>query len=90
LNQYNFKQTKKMASLKVEALKARYEAQRKEALATLEVYYQNSVGIGEHHQIIDEMDALVRKVSEANDLIATLETLFIAKTENTDTTKEQE
>jgi hypothetical protein len=79
-----------MASLKVEALKARYEAQRKEALATLEVYYQNSVGIGEHHQIIDEMDALVRKVSEANDLIATLETLFIAKTENTDTTKEQE
>jgi hypothetical protein len=80
-----------MASLKVEALKARYEAQRKEALATLEVYYQNSVGIGEHHQIIDEMDALVRKVSEANDLIATLETLFIAKTENTtNTTKEQE
>ncbi len=80
-----------MASLKVEALKARYEAQRKEALATLEVYYQNSVGIGEHHQIIDEMDALVRKVSEANDLIATLETLFIAKTENTtNTAKEQE
>lgn len=79
-----------MASLKVEALKARYEAQQKEALATLEVYYQNSVGIGEHHQIIDEMDALVRKVSEARDLIATLETLFIAKTESTDTTKVQE
>lgn len=80
-----------MASLKVEALKARYEAQRKEALATLEVYYQNSVGIGEHPQIIDEMDALVRKVSEANDLIATLETLFIAKTENNkETSKEQE
>lgn len=79
-----------MASLKVEALKARYEAQRKEALATLEVYYQNSVGIGEHHQIIDEMDALVRKVSEANDLIATLETLFIAKTEKQETSKEQE
>lgn len=82
-----------MASLKVEALKARYEAQRKEALATLEVYYQNSVGIGEHHQIIDEMDALVRKVSEANDLIATLETLFIAKTESensNNSTKEQE
>lgn len=80
-----------MASLKVEALKARYEAQRKEALATLEVYYQNSVGIGEHPQIIDEMDALVRKVSEANDLIATLETLFIAKTENNkETSKEQD
>jgi hypothetical protein len=67
-----------MSSLKVEALKARYEAQKKEALATLEVYYGNSAGIGEHPQIIDEMDKLVRKVSEANDLIATLETLFIA------------
>lgn len=67
-----------MSSLKVEALKARYEAQKKEALATLEVYYGNSTGIGEHPQIIDEMDKLVRKVSEANDLIATLETLFIA------------
>jgi hypothetical protein len=67
-----------MSSLKVEALKARYEAQKKEALATLEIYYGNSIGIGEHPQIIDEMDKLVRKVSEANDLIATLETLFIA------------
>jgi hypothetical protein len=67
-----------MSSLKVEALKARYEAQKKEALATLEVYYGNSAGIGEHPQIVDEMDKLVRKVSEANDLIATLETLFIA------------
>jgi hypothetical protein len=67
-----------MSSLKVEALKARYEAQKKEALATLEIYYGNSVGIGEHPQVIDEMDKLVRKVSEANDLIATLETLFIA------------
>jgi hypothetical protein len=67
-----------MSSLKVEALKARYEAQKKEALATLEVYYGNSTGIVEHPQIIYEMDKLVRKVSEANDLIATLETLFIA------------
>jgi len=65
-----------MSSLKVEALHARYEAQKKEALAILAVYFENSVGIGEHPQIIDEMDKLVRKVGEANDLIATLESLF--------------
>ena len=64
-----------MSSLKVEALFARYEAQKKEALATMEVYFGNSVGIGEHPQIIDEMDKLVRKVDEANGLIATLEVL---------------
>ena len=65
-----------MSSLKVEALFARYEAQKKEALATMEVYFGNSVGIGEHPQIIDEMDKLVRKVDEANGQIATLEVLF--------------
>ena len=65
-----------MSSLKVEALFERYEAQKKEALATMEVYFGNSVGIGEHPQIIDEMDKLVRKVDEANGLIATLEVLF--------------
>jgi hypothetical protein len=76
-----------MSSLKVEALKSRYEAQKKEALAILEIYYNNSVGIGEHPGIIDEMDVLVRKVSESNDLIATLETLFIPSNNKADEAK---
>jgi hypothetical protein len=65
-----------MSSLKIEALHARYEAQKKEALAVLAVYFENSVGIGEHPQIIDEMDKLIRKVDEADGLIETLNTLF--------------
>ena len=32
-------------SLKIQALRAKYEAQKLEALATLEVYIKNSVGI---------------------------------------------
>jgi len=62
-------------SLKIEALKAKYTAQRLEALATLEVYIKNSVGIGEHPQIIEEMDKLVKSIAEANDCLETLNEL---------------
>ncbi len=62
-------------SLKIEALKSKYIAQRLEALATLEVYMKNSVGIGEHPQIIEEMDKLVKSIAEANDCLETLNEL---------------
>ena len=62
-------------SLKIDALRAKYKAQRLEALATLEVYMKNSVGIGEHPQIIEEMDKLVKSIAEANDCLETLNEL---------------
>ena len=62
-------------SLKIDALRAKYIAQRLEALATLEVYMKNSVGIGEHPQIIEEMDKLVKSIAEANDCLETLNEL---------------
>ena len=62
-------------SLKINALRAKYTAQRLEALATLEVYMKNSVGIGEHPQIIEEMDKLVKSIAEANDCLETLNEL---------------
>ena len=65
-----------MSELKLKALKARYSAQRLEALATIEVYMSNSAGIGEHPQIIDEIDKLVRSVDEAEGLLKTLDTIF--------------
>lgn len=65
-------------SLKVQALKAKYEAQKLEALATLEVYLKNSAGIGEHPQIITEMDNLIHQVADAEDCIEVLDKVFIA------------
>jgi hypothetical protein len=62
-------------SLKIDALRAKYNAQRLEALATLEVYMKNSVGIGEHPQIIEEMDKLIKSIAEANDCLETLNEL---------------
>ena len=54
------------------ALVARYEAERDEALATLEVYYTNPAGIGEHPQIVEEMAKMVEKVGNAEDCLNVL------------------
>ena len=56
-----------MQSEKLKALKKRYEAQIAEAEATLEIYLDHSVGIGEHPQHIDEMDKLFEKISTARE-----------------------
>ncbi len=71
-----------MSALKLKALRARYEAQRLDALATLEVYMENAAGIGEHPQIMDEIDVLVKKVDEAEGLLKTLNSIFKVKDES--------
>ena len=63
--------------LKVDALKAKYQAEKLEAIATLEVYVKNAAGIGEHPQIIEEMATLVEKVANANDCLEALDEIFI-------------
>ena len=56
------------------ALKTKYEAQIAEAEATLAIYFNNSVGIGEHPQHLEEMDKFVAQLAEAKDKFETLET----------------
>lgn len=63
--------------LKVDALRAKYQAEKLEAIATLEVYVKNSVGIGEHPQIIEEMAKLVEQVANSNDCLEALDEIFI-------------
>jgi len=59
----------------VDALEARYNAQIAEAEATIKIYLENSVGIGEHPQHIDEVDKLVQKIADAEEKIGVLEGL---------------
>jgi hypothetical protein len=65
-----------MNNLKLQALRAKYTAQKLEALATLEVYMNNAAGIGEHPQIIEEMDNLVQQIADAEDCLEVLERSF--------------
>ena len=56
----------------IEALEKRYEAQLAEADATLKIYLENSVGIGEHPQHVDECDKLIAKVAQAEEKLRVL------------------
>ena len=56
----------------LDALEARYEAQVAEADATIKIYLENSVGIGEHPQHIDEVDKLIEKIATAEEKSKTL------------------
>ena len=49
----------------LQALEKKYEAQIAEADATIRIYLENSVGIGEHPQHIEECDKLIGKIAEA-------------------------
>ena len=57
----------------IEALVKRSEAQIAEAEATLEIYLDHSVGIGEHPQHLDEMDKLFEKIAAAKEKLETIE-----------------
>jgi hypothetical protein len=70
-------------SLKVDALRAKYIAMRLEAVATLEIYTKNAVGIGEHPQVIEEMDKLIRTVADANGYLEALDKIFVQTDEGT-------
>ena len=58
------------------ALELKYLAQMQEAFATLEVYFNNSVGIGEHPQMIEEMDKQIAIAAEAEDKLNYLKEHF--------------
>jgi hypothetical protein len=60
----------------LKAALSHYEAQRDEALAVLEIYFENSVGIGEHSNLLKEILEWTHKLTEAEENISTLKTHF--------------
>ena len=57
----------------LEALRAKYEAEIAEADATANIYLENSVGIGEHPQHIEEVNKLVEKIANAKEKLDVLD-----------------
>jgi|TARA_B100000085_G_scaffold285665_1_gene322950 uncharacterized protein (DUF342 family) len=57
----------------INALEDRYNSQISEADATLKIYLEKSVGIGEHPQHIDEVDKLIEKISTAEEKLKILQ-----------------
>jgi len=59
------------------ALSKRYEAQIAEAYATLVIYFDNPVGIGEHPQHLEEVDKLIEKIATAEEKLEALQAFKI-------------
>ena len=57
----------------LEALRARYEAEIAEADATANIYLDNSVGIGEHPQHIDEVNKQIERIAAAKEKLDVLD-----------------
>ena len=51
----------------INALIKVYEANIEKDNATIKIYLENSVGIGEHPQHLEECDKLINKIAEAED-----------------------
>ncbi len=55
-----------------ESLKLKYESEIAESQFKLDLYYNNHVGVGEHPQIIDEIDKSIKSLGESKDKLQTL------------------
>ena len=66
---------------------SRFQAQKDGALATIMVYLRNPAGVGDHSNIIEEIDKLCAVAAEADEKLALLNDNFkvrIAPEEETD------
>ena len=62
-----------MKQLAIDALRYRYEAQKKSAKYILTNYFQNPAAIGEHPDLLEEMDKAIGSWEEANSKLEALD-----------------
>jgi methylaspartate ammonia-lyase len=56
----------------IDALIQKYKSDIADGIATITVYLENPVGIGEHPQHLDELDKLITKISNAKENLDTI------------------
>tara|TARA_R100001086_G_scaffold230987_1_gene151496 strand:- start:1125 stop:1331 length:207 start_codon:yes stop_codon:yes gene_type:complete len=61
----------------INALEDRYNAKISEADATIKIYLENSVGIGEHPQHLDEIDKLLQTIVDSEEKLNALQSFKI-------------
>ena len=72
-----------MSSQLMRATIARFEAERQEALAVVELFLNASVGVGDHPNVINELQSAVIKMASAEEALESLSRNFLT------TSKEQ-
>ena len=66
----------KSKQLLIKALELKYMADMADAEARLSVYLNNSVCIGEHPQITEEIDKMIAQYTDARDKLNTTQNLI--------------
>ena len=74
-----------MSNKYAKASKAHFTAVKLEAEAVLDTYFNNSVGIGEHSDIPDEVNKWVEKLATAEDALEVIGRYTDQKTTETET-----
>jgi len=59
----------------IKALKLKYEGQIAEAEANIHIYLRNPAGIGEHSEVVAEVDKQIELVATAQEKLDYLETI---------------
>ena len=54
-----------------------WEAQKREAIATLNLYFSNSVGIGEHSDVMAAIDGEINSIAQAHEKIEIINHYFL-------------
>ena len=53
----------------VDALEKKYEAQMRLAEANIKVFMENPVGVGEHPNIVQEVEKLLKEIKDAKEML---------------------
>tara|TARA_R100001480_G_scaffold151882_1_gene153511 strand:+ start:625 stop:831 length:207 start_codon:yes stop_codon:yes gene_type:complete len=53
----------------VDALEKKYEAQMAQAEANVKVFIENPVGVGEHPNIVQEVEKLLKEIKDAKEML---------------------
>jgi hypothetical protein len=65
-----------MKDLYIQAIFNQYMGARDQARADLETYLSNSVGVGEHSDLGEEIKKKIQEIDKYSSLIATMQSLF--------------
>lgn len=68
--------TKYNGALLFRALETKYTAEKAEAQANLEVYFQHKVGVAEHPNVVESMDKLMEQYANADEKLRILKEEF--------------
>ena len=68
--------TKYSGALLYKALETKYKAEKAEARANLEVFFEHKVAVADHPNDVESMDKLIKKYSSASEKLEILQEDF--------------